>query len=76
MLVSLLVCVSALPRFAELAALGNVVLTGAAVLVAVGALLCCRRRLRAGGLGVILGAVLGLLVEWSALVFYVGLFQR
>lgn len=74
-LLVLLACGILLPRYAELQPLGDAVVRVALALVIVGAGLCVPKRTRAVGGGVVVGAGLGLVLAWCALVVYIGLFM-
>ena len=71
-----LVCAVALPRSAEIQALGDAVLTGGVAVAVAGAAASAFRRVRWVGLGLLAGAALGLALAWALMVLYVGLLMR
>ena len=70
-----LACAVLVPRYAELRPLGVAVVSVASALAVIGAGLCVPRRSRAVGAGIVVGAGLGLVLAWCALVIYLGLFM-
>lgn len=74
-LLVLLACAILVPRYAELNPLGDAVGSVALTLLIIGAGLCVPQRSRAVGAGVVVGAGLGLVLAWCALVVYIGLFM-
>jgi len=73
--VVLATCGLILPRFSELSDLGDGLLQVAGIVAAAGIALCAVSRWRALGAGVVAGVAVGLLLAWSGLVLYIGLFQ-
>ena len=74
-LLVLLACAILVPRYAELNPLGDAVASVALTLLIIGAGLCVPQRSRVVGAGVVVGAGLGLVLAWCALVVYIGLFM-
>lgn len=73
-LLVLLACAVLVPRIAELQPLGDAVVKVALGMAMVGFGLCVPKRTRPVGAGLVVGAGLGVVLAWCALVAYVALF--
>ncbi|MEV7429425.1 hypothetical protein AB0N29_07360 [Nocardioides sp. NPDC092400] len=75
-LLVLVACGVLVPRHAELQPLGEAVVEIGSLLAVFGLGMCLGRRTRSAGLGVVVGAALGVTIAWCALVVHVALFMR